>query len=63
MMLLIGFGLCERSVSILFMAVVLFVLIHLFVVFYEEPTLTRKFGTSYQEYRQSVRRWFPRRKR
>jgi protein-S-isoprenylcysteine O-methyltransferase Ste14 len=63
MMLLIGFGLCERSVSILFMALVLFVLIHLFVVFYEEPTLTRKFGTSYQEYRQSVRRWFPRRKR
>ncbi len=57
--LLIGFGLYERSVSILFLALLCFALVHLFVVFYEEPTLTRRFGSSYQEYLQAVRRWIP----
>src|SRR5580700_6099010 len=32
---------------------------HLFVVFYEEPTLHRQFGGSYDEYRRSVPRWIP----
>lgn len=34
--------------------------IHLFVVFYEEPTLRGKFGASYEEYCRNVRRWLPR---
>ena len=34
--------------------------IHLFVRFYEEPTLHRKFGAPYDEYRRNVRRWWPR---
>ncbi len=34
--------------------------VHLFVVFYEEPTLLRKFGADYERYRQHVRRWLPR---
>jgi len=34
--------------------------IHLFVVFYEEPTLRKKFGADYIEYYQNVRRWWPR---
>jgi protein-S-isoprenylcysteine O-methyltransferase Ste14 len=33
--------------------------IHLFVVFYEEPTLRHKFGTEYDQYRQNVSRWWP----
>jgi protein-S-isoprenylcysteine O-methyltransferase Ste14 len=60
LMLLIGFGLWERSISILFLTLLLFPLVHLFVLFYEEPTLTRRFGSSYQEYRRTVRRWIPR---
>jgi protein-S-isoprenylcysteine O-methyltransferase Ste14 len=60
LVLLIGFGLYERSISILFLTLLLSLLIHLFVLFYEEPTLTRKFGSSYQEYRRAVRRWIPR---
>lgn len=32
----------------------------LFVVFYEEPTLRRKFGADYIEYCRHVRRWLPR---
>jgi len=58
--LLFGFGLYERSVSILFLALLCFLLVHLFVIFHEEPTLARKFGSSYQEYLRAVRRWIPR---
>ena len=36
--------------------------IHLFVVFYEEPTLRRKFGTEYDAYCHNVGRWRPRTK-
>ena len=31
-----------------------------FVVFYEEPTLRKKFGVEYEEYCRNVRRWWPR---
>jgi protein-S-isoprenylcysteine O-methyltransferase Ste14 len=37
--------------------------VHLFVVFYEEPTLGYKFGAEYEQYRQNVRRWWPRLRR
>jgi protein-S-isoprenylcysteine O-methyltransferase Ste14 len=32
----------------------------LFVMFYEEPTLRKKFGADYEEYCRNVRRWLPR---
>ncbi len=34
--------------------------VDLFVIFYEEPTLRKKFGAEYEEYRHNVRRWWPR---
>jgi hypothetical protein len=34
--------------------------VHLFVVFYEEPILRRKFGAEYEQYCRNVRRWWPR---
>lgn len=34
--------------------------VHLFVVFYEEPTLRKKFGEDYSEYCRNVSRWHPR---
>ena len=34
--------------------------VHLFVVFYEEPTLRKKFGADYLEYCRNVSRWMPR---
>ena len=37
-----------------------FAAIALFVVLYEEPTLERRFGDSYADYRDHVRRWLPR---
>jgi protein-S-isoprenylcysteine O-methyltransferase Ste14 len=33
---------------------------HLFVLFYEEPTLRRQFGQEYERYRERVPRWIPR---
>jgi protein-S-isoprenylcysteine O-methyltransferase Ste14 len=33
---------------------------HLFITLYEEPTLRRRFGASYQDYVQKVPRWIPR---
>ena len=32
---------------------------HTFVVLYEEPTLSRQFGESYEQYRRTVPRWIP----
>jgi protein-S-isoprenylcysteine O-methyltransferase Ste14 len=34
--------------------------IHLFVMFYEEPTLRGKFGADYEDYCRNVSRWWPR---
>ena len=34
--------------------------VHLFVVFYEEPTLRGKFGADYETYCRNVGRWWPR---
>jgi protein-S-isoprenylcysteine O-methyltransferase Ste14 len=34
--------------------------VHLFVLGYEEPTLERTFGAQYDAYRAGVRRWIPR---
>jgi protein-S-isoprenylcysteine O-methyltransferase Ste14 len=34
--------------------------VHLFVVFFEEPQLTHRFGESYQSYVRTVPRWLPR---
>jgi protein-S-isoprenylcysteine O-methyltransferase Ste14 len=33
--------------------------VHLFVVFYEEPTLRGKFGEDYEDYCRNVSRWWP----
>jgi protein-S-isoprenylcysteine O-methyltransferase Ste14 len=40
-------------------AAVLSLAFHLFVVGYEEPTLTQTFGDTYLTYRRSVSRWVP----
>ena len=51
------------SLGLLEYAAGFFVATHLFVIAYEEPTLTRKFGDEYLEYRKRVGRWWPRLRR
>jgi protein-S-isoprenylcysteine O-methyltransferase Ste14 len=48
------------SLPLLAYAGAMAVFFHLFVIGYEEPTLRRRFGSSYLEYRRSVPRWIPR---
>ncbi len=46
--------------GILLMLLVLLLIVHLFVVLYEEPSLRRRFGMAYEEYCHHVPRWLPR---
>jgi protein-S-isoprenylcysteine O-methyltransferase Ste14 len=48
-----------RSFHIAEYAALMLLTAHLFVVSYEEPTLRRQFGESYEEYRRKVPRWIP----
>jgi len=50
-----------RSGALLVQAGVAFIVVHGFVLLYEEPHLQRQFGSSYADYCQSVNRWLPRR--
>jgi protein-S-isoprenylcysteine O-methyltransferase Ste14 len=60
LLVLLGEGLVFRSQRILYYALFVWLCFHLFVVFYEEPALKRKFGAEYEEYLSKVRRWIPR---
>ncbi len=58
---LAGAALFYQSPPLLGYTVLFFLVIHLFIVWYEEPTLRRLFGGEYEVYCQHVRRWWPRR--
>ena len=57
---ILGGGLFLRSASIAAFSLVFLLVMHLFVVLYEERTLERRFGDSYLDYQRSVHRWLPR---
>jgi protein-S-isoprenylcysteine O-methyltransferase Ste14 len=57
---LTGIALWHRSAFGLGLAVALFLVFHLVVVYLEEPGLEKRFGDSYREYRGNVRRYVPR---
>jgi protein-S-isoprenylcysteine O-methyltransferase Ste14 len=56
---LAGVGLLLRSGAALALAVLGFIVMHLFVVLVEEPGLAKRFGQSYLEYKRRVPRWVP----
>ena len=58
--ILAGQALLFGSVVLLGYAGLVWVLLHGFVLLYEEPTLRRTFGPSYDVYCANVRRWRPR---
>jgi protein-S-isoprenylcysteine O-methyltransferase Ste14 len=55
-----GQGWVFHSVHTLIYLACFWLVAHLFVVFYEEPTLHRTFGEEYERYRNTVPRWIPR---
>lgn len=57
---IVGQSVIFRNLHVLEYACLMLLIAHVFVVFYEEPTLSRQFGESYEEYRRSVPRWIPR---
>jgi len=63
LLMLSGYFLWFGYWSLLIYTMIAFVIVHLFVTLYEEPTLKRKFGTSYEKYLKHVPRWIPRFKR
>ncbi|MBI4544289.1 MAG: isoprenylcysteine carboxylmethyltransferase family protein [Gemmatimonadetes bacterium] len=56
---LLGATLFLQSPGLLAFTVAFWVIVHLFVLVYEEPTLGRLFGEEYEKYRQQVPRWVP----
>jgi protein-S-isoprenylcysteine O-methyltransferase Ste14 len=56
---LFGFGLYLHSPSVLVFAVIVTMVLQVFVVYFEERDLERRFGASYLEYKNSVSRWLP----
>ena len=57
---LAGEAILFESALLLVYAAIVFAFFHVWVVFYEEPTLRRKFGASYEKYCAEVGRWIPR---
>jgi protein-S-isoprenylcysteine O-methyltransferase Ste14 len=56
---LAGAALLYRSLSLLGYEGIFFLVAHLFVLWYEEPTLRQTFGQDYEAYCHQVRRWWP----
>lgn len=58
-LVLVGTALFYESLAVALFAAAFWTAAHLFVVFYEEPTLTRAFGAQYSDYYHAVHRWVP----
>jgi protein-S-isoprenylcysteine O-methyltransferase Ste14 len=57
--MILGQGLLLGNLYVLEYGLAAWLTMHLFVVFYEEPTLRRQFGKEYEGYCRKVARWIP----
>ncbi len=57
--ILIGESILFGSVLLIIYTLVILLLFHLFIVYYEEPYLKKKFGESYKNYYYRTPRWIP----
>jgi protein-S-isoprenylcysteine O-methyltransferase Ste14 len=58
-LVILGESVIFRSLHLVLYAAAMLTTAHIFVVLYEEPTLRRQFGESYEEYLRTVPRWVP----
>lgn len=58
--IIIGHFLWSGYWNLLIYAMIVFLAFHVFVTYYEEPNLKRKFGAPYESYLKKVPRWIPR---
>lgn len=58
--ILLGQVLVFASAAMVAYSVAIWTAFHLFIIFYEEPTLERVYPQQYPIYRNAVRRWIPR---
>jgi protein-S-isoprenylcysteine O-methyltransferase Ste14 len=58
--LILGQALIFQSAALVAYAAVIWLAFHIFVFFYEEPTLRHSFGDAYDSYCKAVPRWRPR---
>jgi len=58
--LIFGQGLWFGNWGVMAYGLVVWLTVHLFVLAYEEPTLSQSYGAQYDSYRANVRRWIPR---
>ena len=61
-LVLAGAALYYRSAWLFGFTALFLLIVHLFVISYEEPTLRRMFGNEYEDYVRRVGRWWPRRR-
>jgi protein-S-isoprenylcysteine O-methyltransferase Ste14 len=57
---ILGEAILFHSLSLFGYAVLVGIVVHLFVISFEEPSLQRHFGESYATYLRTVPRWLPR---
>ena len=58
--IIVGQAILFRSVALIGYALLVWIIVHLFVVSVEEPSLRRQFGEGYEAYLRAVPRWLPR---
>ena len=59
LLVVIGEAILFRSFLLVGYALLVGLVVHMFVVFVEEPSLRRQFGASYETYLYTVPRWLP----
>lgn len=59
-LVIIGESVLFESTRLFVYALLLLLVFHLFVIYYEEPGLREKFGEAYEQYCRTVPRWMPR---
>lgn len=57
--ILLGETIFFESTAMLIYALILFLIFHIWILIYEEPTLRKNFGASYEDYCRNIPRWLP----